>query len=134
MLSIFLSCKTSFCYAYNRLYHTRLTRASHETRNILVFYEIKKPNKIGGLVMVAPRECYETSGSYTGYALVTHGTFSYNAHSAEGKGFVTPTTRTDRRTQHRTSTVKHRGFLKPLHIQHPSATQETRSNSLYSLL
>ena len=58
MLSFFLSCKTSFCYACSRLYHTRLTRAPHETRNILVFYEIKKPNKIKGLVMVVPKGCY----------------------------------------------------------------------------
>ena len=32
------------------------SRAPRVTRNTSIFYEIKKPSKIGGLILVAPKE------------------------------------------------------------------------------
>ena len=64
MLSISLSSETKFRYVC----YTR----SHDTRNTHVFYEIKKPNKIGGLMLVAPRECYYVSPQLLAVTNVAH--------------------------------------------------------------
>ena len=53
-----MTSETSFRYAcYARTTHVTHTyhTSPHVTRNIYVFYEIKKPNKIGGLVNSLPK-------------------------------------------------------------------------------
>ena len=64
--------------------------------------------------MVAPRECYFVSPQLLAVTNVAHyvhtGSFAYNAQRAEGFALVTYTTSTDRHTQHRASTITHRGF------------------------
>ena len=46
--------KQSFVMHVTLTLHT--LRAPRVTRNTSIFYEIKKPSKIGGLVLVAPKE------------------------------------------------------------------------------
>ena len=68
--------------------------------------------------MVAPRECCVVSLGYfvtlgdvsNVMCYVYTGSFAYNAQRAEGFASSTHTTSTDRHTQHRTSTITHRGF------------------------
>ena len=51
----YLDVLTKLCFV---THVTLMTHNPSVTRNTHVFYEIKKPNKIGGLIVVAPRECY----------------------------------------------------------------------------
>ena len=62
MLSIFLSSETSFRYA----------SYACTTRNTHVFYEIKKPNKIGGLVNSLPKRDKVFLVTSAGVTRVTH--------------------------------------------------------------
>jgi len=92
--------------------------------------------------MVAPRECCVVSfGYFVTLGAVSNvmryvytGSFAYNAHSPEGNASITHTTSTDRHTQHRASTITHRGFLKPSPTQHPHATRETSLKAVYRLV
>ena len=52
----FFPCPSKQSFVTHVTLTLHISRAPHVTRNTSIFYEIKKPSKIGGLVLVAPKE------------------------------------------------------------------------------